>query len=88
MTLVDGRPAFAAQSRFESADDVVTWVAENAGSFAARIDILDINPYAASLSSSDVRESVRAGGEAETVPGVVQEYIEAQGLYREDLTDA
>jgi nicotinamide-nucleotide adenylyltransferase len=71
-----------------SAGDVVTWVAENAGSFAARIDILEINPYAASLSSSDVRESVQSGGEAETVPGVVQKYIEAQGLYREDLTDA
>jgi nicotinamide-nucleotide adenylyltransferase len=71
-----------------SADDVVTWVSENAGSFAPRIDILEIDPYAASLSSSDVRESVQSGGEAETVPGVVQEYIEAQGLYREDLTDA
>lgn len=66
-----------------SAEEVRSWVSENAGRFGPRIHILEIDPFAASLSSSDVRESVQAGGAAETVPGAVQDYIEKHGLYQE-----
>ena len=63
-------------------DAVRAWVGAHAGPFAKRIDVLEIEEFPASLSSSQVREALKAGEPAETVPDAVRRYIELHQLYR------
>ena len=80
---------FAANRAAMSANDVSAWVSANAAAFADRIDVLEIEEFAASLSSTGVRESLKTGGAADTVAEPVRRYIEMHGLYRERFpTDA
>lgn len=62
--------------------DVEAWVHANAGVFAGRILVREIQAYPASLSSTLVRGSVAAGVDDLSVSPAVRRYIEQRGLYR------
>lgn len=62
--------------------DVHAWVHRNAGVFAGRIVVREIQAYPASLSSTMVREGLAAGSGELPVSPAVRRYIEQRGLYR------
>lgn len=66
-----------------SAGAVRAWVADKAGPFANRIDVIEIDDYPASLSSTAAREALAGGNTHEALPGPVREYIARAGLYRQ-----
>ncbi|MFN8616032.1 MAG: nicotinate-nicotinamide nucleotide adenylyltransferase [Dehalococcoidia bacterium] len=64
------------------AHHVEAWVAENAGTFAGRILLLEIDEFPASLSSTRVREAAAKGGDGLDLPPAVARYVTEHGLYR------
>jgi nicotinic acid mononucleotide adenylyltransferase len=66
--------------------DVEAWVHANAGVFAGRILVREIQAYAASLSSTMVRDSLAAGLDELAVSPAVRRYIEQHRLYRPPAT--
>ena len=65
-----------------AAAHVADWIEANAGPFQARIEVLEIDDYPASLSSTQVRDALANGDSALPVSPAVHRYIEAHGLYR------
>ncbi len=81
--------AFFAQSGLLAAnrgevglEEVAEWlrVCEAAAPYLDRIELVELEPHEASLSSTASREAVRRGKE-EGLPAEVAAYIESQGLY-------
>lgn len=64
------------------AHHVEAWVANNAGTFAGRILLLEIDEFPASLSSTRVREAAARGGDGLDLPPAVARYVTEHGLYR------
>lgn len=62
--------------------EVEAWVHGNAGVFAGRIVVREIQAFPASLSSTLVRERLAVGSEDLPVSPAVLRYIEQHGLYR------
>ena len=51
--------------------------------FAERIEVIELPPEAASLSSTRARDALTAADDPEGVPAQVRDYIERRGLYRD-----
>lgn len=64
-----------------SARAVEKWIRENAGPFARRIDVLEIEEQPAAISSSQARVSAQEALQ-QIVPAPVMTYIQEHGLYR------
>jgi nicotinamide-nucleotide adenylyltransferase len=62
---------------------VETWIGEHAGPFAPRINVLEIDEFPASLSSTAIREAVALGSDDLALPPPVRDYILRHGLYRD-----
>lgn len=58
------------------------WLDANVVQFRPRIEVLEIDEFPASLSSTQVREALRSDQEALHVAPAVRRYIEERGLYR------
>lgn len=61
---------------------VQEWIEANAGRFAERIQLLEIDEFPASLSSSHVRAALANGHDELHLPPTVRTYIETHNLYR------
>lgn len=70
-----------------SARDVHAWVETHAARFKAHIIVRELGAYPASLSSTDVRASIRGGYQPTDVAPAVLDYIEQHALYRDASGD-
>jgi nicotinic acid mononucleotide adenylyltransferase len=64
-----------------STADVQAWIHKHAGPYEACIDVVEIDEFPASLSSSQARDAFAANATTVSVPAVVGEYIRRHGLY-------
>lgn len=64
------------------AHHVGQWVRENADAFAGRIELLEIDEFPASLSSTRVRDALAEGADALHLPPAVARYVSEHRLYR------
>ena len=74
----------AANRGQETTERVADWVRRNAGPFEERIVVREIEPEAASVSSTEAREQAEVRPEGMPVAEPVREYIERRGLYRRE----
>ena len=65
------------------AGSVRAWLADHAGRFRDRVDVMAIDDYPAQMSSTAARAALAVGEAHEALPEAVREYIEEAGLYRE-----
>jgi nicotinic acid mononucleotide adenylyltransferase len=72
----------AANRATTSAPEVVTWIGTNAGPFTQRIQVLEIDDYPASLSSTEVRRALAATDDHPALSPAVRRYILEHRLYR------
>lgn len=70
-----------------SGRDVDAWLETHAARFRAAIIIRELGAYPASLSSTNVRESIRGGYQPTDVAPAVLDYIEQHALYRDASGD-